>query len=84
VLRETLLIRVLEDAINRPIKRARSAILGAPHGGYYSYVLPSRGAGNVDDGHKNFDGSAEGDAPLPDHFVAAKLVKGKEIRYKGH
>lgn len=57
--------------------------MGAPHGSYYSYVLSRRGAGD-DDGHKNFDGSAEGDASLPDHFVAAKLVKGKEIRNKGH
>lgn len=30
------------------------------------------------DGHKNFDGFAEGDTSLPDHFVVAKLVKKKK------
>lgn len=35
------------------------------------------------DGHKNFDGSGEGDTSLPDHFVAAKLVKERK-REKGN
>jgi len=49
--------------------------IGAPHGSYYSYVFPRRGRV---DGHKNFDGYAEGDTSLPDHFVVAKLAKEKK------
>lgn len=74
---ETLLIRVLEDAINKPIKRVRSVILGPRMAAIT--VMSSRARewmGRVG-GHKNFDGYAEGDTSLPDHFVAAKLVKEK-------
>lgn len=73
---ETLLIRVLEDAINKTIKRVRSVILGPRIAAIT--VMSSRavrGRRRRVDGHKNFDGPTEGDTSLPDHFVAAKLVK---------
>lgn len=70
---ETLLIRVLEDAINKPIKGVRSAILGPRMAAITQLCRPAR-KGWVG-GHKNFDGYAEGDTSLPDHFVAEKLAK---------
>lgn len=78
---ETLLIRVLEDAINKPIKRVRSVILGLRMP-TITVMPPPPYKGRVD-GHKNFDGSGEGDISPPDHFVAAKLVKERK-REKGN
>lgn len=73
---ETLLIRVLEDAINKLIKCVRSVILGLRMAAI-TVMPPPLHKGWVD-GHKNFDGSGEGDTSLPDHFVAAKLVKERK------
>jgi hypothetical protein len=71
-----LLIRVLEDAINKPIKCVRSVILGLCMAAI-TVMPPLLHKGRVD-GHKNFDGSGEGDTSLPDHFVTAKLVKERK------
>lgn len=49
--------------------------IGAPHA---AITVMSYHVGGRVDGHKNFDGYAEGDTSLPDHFVAAKLVKEKK------
>lgn len=77
----TLLIRVLEDAINKPIKRVRSVILGPSMAAIT--VMSSHIEGRVD-GHKNFDSFAEGDTSFPDHFVAAKFAKKKKEGKKGN